>query len=201
LRTRGASDAGYGAIGGAVSAASANEIATIVTGGQGNPDGVQLAVITAATMLLGGGTAALLGQNSLAAVAAAQNETLNNTCGSENPNGCGQKLAAAGAAAGGAVAVVGSVAVDGATGGLNIIATPAEVAGGSAFGALVGGTVGAGLDWLASSAIFNQGSSDLPTDLVGEQDSKSGQQGNRQNSGRYHLRTVVREMRNQISIH
>lgn len=65
-----------------MSAATANEIATAVTGGQGITDPGQLAAITAATMLLGGGAAALLGQNASAAALAAENETLNNTCAS-----------------------------------------------------------------------------------------------------------------------
>ncbi|WP_310665869.1 DUF637 domain-containing protein [Burkholderia multivorans] len=74
------SGCGGGAIGGAVSAMTANGIATAVTGGQGVSDQVQLAAIVTATSLLGGAAAALLGQNALAAMTAAQNETLNNTC-------------------------------------------------------------------------------------------------------------------------
>ncbi|MFM0184040.1 hypothetical protein PQR52_36615, partial [Paraburkholderia aspalathi] len=68
------------AIGGAVSALSANTIATAVTGGQGITDQGQLAAIVAATTLLGGAAAGLLGQNVQGAVTAAQNETLNNAC-------------------------------------------------------------------------------------------------------------------------
>ncbi|MCO8647882.1 DUF637 domain-containing protein, partial [Burkholderia multivorans] len=74
------SGCGGGAIGGAVSAMTANGIATAVTGGQGVSDQVQLAAIVTATSLLGGAAAGLLGQNALAAMTAAQNETLNNTC-------------------------------------------------------------------------------------------------------------------------
>lgn len=73
---------GGGAIGAAVSAMPANSIATAVTGGQGITDQDQLAAITTATSLLGGAAAGLLGQNALAAMTAAQNETLNNTCAS-----------------------------------------------------------------------------------------------------------------------
>lgn len=51
-----------------------------MTGGQGVTDPGQLAAIATATMLLGGGAAALLGQNPLAAATAAENETLNNAC-------------------------------------------------------------------------------------------------------------------------
>ncbi|WP_160331237.1 DUF637 domain-containing protein [Burkholderia cenocepacia] len=69
-----------GAIGGAVSAMTANSIATAATGGQGVTDQGQLAAIVTATSLLGGAAAGLLGQNALAAMTAAQNETLNNTC-------------------------------------------------------------------------------------------------------------------------
>ncbi|MFM0467709.1 two-partner secretion domain-containing protein [Paraburkholderia strydomiana] len=69
-----------GAIGGAVSAMTANSIATALTGGQGITDQGQLAAIVAATTLLSGTAAGLLGQNVQGAVTAAQNETLNNTC-------------------------------------------------------------------------------------------------------------------------
>ena len=58
-------------IGGAVSALSANAIATAVTGGQGITDQGSLAAITAATTLLGGVAAGLLGQNVQGAVTAA----------------------------------------------------------------------------------------------------------------------------------
>jgi filamentous hemagglutinin len=90
LRTWGTSGAGYGAIGGATSALLANQIAGIVTNGQGNPSPEQLATITALTMLAGGGMATLLGQNSAAAAIAAQNEVLNNTCGPEHT--CGKAV-------------------------------------------------------------------------------------------------------------
>ncbi|PPK42750.1 hypothetical protein B0G57_1161, partial [Trinickia symbiotica] len=76
-----------GAIGGAVSAFSANSIAAAVTGGQGVSDAGQLAMITAATTLLGGGVAAALGQNAIGAMNAAANETLNNACSHD----CGDK--------------------------------------------------------------------------------------------------------------
>lgn len=196
-----------GAIGGAVSAFSANTIATAVTGGQGNPTSAQLAMITAGTTLLSGGIAAAFGQNAVGAVNAAENETLNNTCGSENPHGCGYKLAAAGATAGSAITAIGSVGVDVATGGLNVLATPAEVAGGSALGGALGGAFGSALDWLSAhgGAIFNSDGADanttaagssstdsgtnvpsLPSDLVGDQsDPRAGPNkgGNRHTSG------------------
>lgn len=63
-----------------MSALTANQIATAVTGGQGVTDQGQLAAITAATLLLSGGAAALLGANPIGAATAAENETLNNTC-------------------------------------------------------------------------------------------------------------------------
>ncbi|MFM0197553.1 filamentous hemagglutinin N-terminal domain-containing protein [Paraburkholderia strydomiana] len=69
-----------GAIGGTVSAMTANSIATAMTGGQGITDQGQLAAIVAATTLLGGTAAGLLGLNVQGAMTAAQNETLNNTC-------------------------------------------------------------------------------------------------------------------------
>lgn len=59
---------------------TANGIATALTGGQGVSDQVQLAAIVTATSLLGGAAAGLLGQNALAAMTAARNVTLNNTC-------------------------------------------------------------------------------------------------------------------------
>ncbi|MGM3413109.1 DUF637 domain-containing protein [Ralstonia holmesii] len=148
-----------GAIGGATSALVANQIATAVTDGQGNPSAAQLATITALSMIAGGGVAAALGQDALSAATAAQNEVLNNTCGSEDPNGCGKKLAAHGAAVGGAITAAGSVVVDAATGGLNIIATPLEVAGGAALGGAAGGLFGSLLDKLASGRpLFSSGS-------------------------------------------
>ncbi len=75
-----------GAIGGAVSALTANDIAKAVTNGQGVTDPAQLAMITAGTTLLGGGIAAALGQNAAGAVNSAANETLNNACA----RGCGE---------------------------------------------------------------------------------------------------------------
>ncbi len=69
-----------GAIGGAVSALTANGIAEAVTGGQGVTNPAQLALITAGTTLLSGTVAAALGQNAAGAVNAAANETLNNAC-------------------------------------------------------------------------------------------------------------------------
>ncbi|MDN7799811.1 EndoU domain-containing protein [Burkholderia vietnamiensis] len=67
---------------------TANAIATAVTGGQGITDQGQLAAIATATSLLGGAAAGLLGQNALAGMTAAQNETLNNTCA--NGHHCGE---------------------------------------------------------------------------------------------------------------
>jgi filamentous hemagglutinin len=75
-----------GAIGGAVSALTANGIAEAVTGGQGVTNPAQLAMITAGTTLLSGTVAAALGQNAAGAVNAAANETLNNSC----DHACGQ---------------------------------------------------------------------------------------------------------------
>ena len=60
-----ASGAGYGAIGGAVSAMTANSIATAATGGQGITDQGQLAAIVTATSLPGGAAAGSLGQTRL----------------------------------------------------------------------------------------------------------------------------------------
>jgi len=59
----------------------------------------------------------------------------------------GTSGAAIGAVAGGALALAGSGAVDAATGGLNLLATPAEIAG----GAYAGSAIGGGLGWAAGS--------------------------------------------------
>lgn len=80
--------------------------------------------------------AGLVGADANAAALAAQNETINNACGSKH--GCGQMGAAA----------AGSVVIDAATGGINIIATPAEVAAGAALGGMLGGALGAAIDRL-----------------------------------------------------
>ncbi|QOK91050.1 hemagglutinin [Ralstonia pseudosolanacearum] len=152
------SECAGGAIGGAISALAANPIATAVTGGQGHPSDVQLAAITALSIIAGGGVAAALGHDALSAATAAQNEVLNNTCGSEDPNGCGKKYAAAGAAAGGVITATASVGVDAVTGGLNILATPAEVAAGSALGGAVGGLFGAFRDRIEGGGpLFSSG--------------------------------------------
>ncbi|ALU64322.1 hypothetical protein DA70_11540 [Pandoraea pnomenusa] len=69
-----------GAIGGALSAMSANEIAKAVTNGQGIADPAQLAIISAATQLLSGLAAGAAGADPNAAALAAQNEVVNNSC-------------------------------------------------------------------------------------------------------------------------
>ena len=53
-----------------------------------------------------------------------------------------------GAIGGGSIAALGSVPVDAATGGLNIIATPGEIAGGAALGGWIGYGVGSALDYV-----------------------------------------------------
>ncbi|WP_244136727.1 filamentous hemagglutinin N-terminal domain-containing protein [Burkholderia vietnamiensis] len=139
---------GGGAIGGAVSAG----LNPIINSSGALPPAALAAVET----LVSGSVAGALGFNVQGAVTAAQNETLNNFC---EYNSCGRALAAVGAAVGGGVAAAGSVVVDAATGGLNVVATPAEVAGGATVGAVVGGAIGSGLDWLGahSGAILNSG--------------------------------------------
>ncbi|WP_186269878.1 DUF637 domain-containing protein [Burkholderia gladioli] len=172
-----------GAIGGAVSAG----LNPIINSSGALPPAALAAVET----LVSGSVAGALGFNVQGAVTAAQNETLNNFC---EHNSCGRALAAVGAAIGGGAAAAGSVVADAATGGLNVVATPAEVAAGATVGAAVGGAIGSGLDWLGSNggALFNSSDTEsagaqdvpsVPTDLVGEQDSKSGQRGNRNISG------------------
>ena len=141
--------------------------------------------------LLGGGLAGLAGANAQGGAIAAQNEVLNNT---DKHPGLGGLLTVAGAVIGGILAGGGSVAADVVTGGLNIAATPTEVAAGSAAGGALGNRIGALLnsDNSGDSAASNDTSvadadsstgPSLPSDLVGEQDSKSGQRGNRNISG------------------
>ncbi|WP_116137857.1 filamentous hemagglutinin N-terminal domain-containing protein [Trinickia diaoshuihuensis] len=141
-----------GAIGGAVSAASAETIAYEVTGGQGNPNSAQLAAITSLSMLAGGGLAAALGQNADGAASAAENETLNNTCGSDDPHGCGKALGLVGTLAGGAGAFLASLFADTATEGLNLPATLEEVVAGAKAGRKAGTAVGNSLDSMASKS-------------------------------------------------
>ncbi|WP_249173912.1 DUF637 domain-containing protein [Burkholderia sp. AU19243] len=137
-----------GAIGGAVSAG----LNPIINSSGALPPAALAVVET----FVSGSVAGALGFNVQGAVTAAQNETLNNFC---EHNSCGRALAAVGAAVGGGAAAAGSVVVDAATGGLNVVATPAEVAAGATVGAAVGGAIGSGLDWLGahSGAILSSG--------------------------------------------
>jgi RHS repeat-associated protein len=57
-----------------------------------------------------------------------------------------------GAVGGGAAAAVGSIAVDAATGGVNVLATPAEVAGGAALGGILGYDVGKLVDIITGNS-------------------------------------------------
>ncbi len=72
-----------------------------------------------------------------------------------------EKFALYGGIAGGATVTVGSVYVDVVTGGLNIIATPAEIAagtqGGAALGYLVGTAVDSGIELLDEINMYAQG--------------------------------------------
>jgi len=138
-----------------VSATAAETIAYEVTGGQGNPTSGQLAIITALSMLAGGGVAAALGQNVSTAANAAENETLNNTCGSSDPNGCGKTLGLLGTVIGGTSAFFAALAADVATDGLNIPATWAEVAEGANAGGRAGKAIGSGIDSIASQSSSN----------------------------------------------
>lgn len=58
-----------------------------------------------------------------------------------------EQYATAGAIAGTGIVAAGSVVVDVATGGLNILATPAELAGGAALGGAIGYGIGSVVDW------------------------------------------------------
>ncbi len=73
-----------------------------------------------------------------------------------------EEYATVGAAMGGAVAIGGSVVVDAATGGVNILITPAEVAGGAAIGGAIGYGMGSVIDIL-----MNEEGSDSANDDVG----------------------------------
>lgn len=78
MRTRGASGAGYGAIGGAASAALTPLTLGAIDPGHDPLTTAQTAFATAVSMLAGGATAAALGQNANAGATAAGNEALNN---------------------------------------------------------------------------------------------------------------------------
>jgi RHS repeat-associated protein len=58
-----------------------------------------------------------------------------------------------GAAIGGAVAIGGSIVADAATGGVNVLATPTEVA----VGAAIGGAIGYGVGSVVDSIMYNKG--------------------------------------------
>ncbi|WP_281492151.1 RHS repeat-associated core domain-containing protein [Desulfosarcina cetonica] len=58
-----------------------------------------------------------------------------------------EQYAASGAIAGTGIVAAGSIVVDAATGGLNILATPAELAGGAALGSALGYGIGSIADW------------------------------------------------------
>ena len=64
---------------------------------------------------------------------------------------------AGGAAIGGTIVAGGSLVVDAATGGLNILATPGEIALGSAIGGTIGYGLGGALDWM-----MNEGDDSAP---------------------------------------
>jgi uncharacterized protein RhaS with RHS repeats len=66
---------------------------------------------------------------------------------------------AGGAVAGGTIVAGGSVVVDAFTGGLNILATGPEIAGGSAIGGGIGYVLGSALDWATGNT---QQSTGLP---------------------------------------
>lgn len=100
-------------------------------GRQGNPDSVQLGLITALSMLVSGSVASAVGQDGAAAANAAENETLNNTCGSDDPHGCGKKLGALGGVLGAAGGLVLALLGDEATAGLNVPLMAEEIAGGT----------------------------------------------------------------------
>ena len=172
-----------GAIGGATSALVAPLIANAVTAGQGisvdaqgKQDSIQLAAITALTVLAGGATAAALGQDVTVAANAAQNEISNNSCGSAHPN-CGNAFAKVGLAIGtglglGAGALLSTGAATGATvlsSGANGPFMPTEIIAGTTLGGLGGGLAGAAIGnqlgnfWDTATGLLN----DLSTSLWG----------------------------------
>lgn len=80
------SGAGYGAIGGAASAALTPFIASAVTGGNPNVTSGQAAAIAGLATLTGGVFAGLAGQNAMAGANAAANEAMSNCLG--HPESC-----------------------------------------------------------------------------------------------------------------
>lgn len=79
MRTRAASGAGYGAIGGAASAAFSPDFIKAIDPTDAVLDSGQQAALAGFATLLGGGLAGLVGANVQGAVTAAQNEALNNS--------------------------------------------------------------------------------------------------------------------------
>ena len=74
-----------------------------------------------------------------------------------------ESWATGGALIGGSIVTGASIAVDAVTGGVNILATPTEIAAGAAAGAAVGASLGKAVDWM-----MNEKSPELPTDLTGQ---------------------------------
>ena len=153
-----ASGVGYGAIGGAASAAFSLDFVKAIDPTGAPLDIGQQAALGAFSTLVGGVAAGLSGQSALGGVTAGQNEGLNNA--GKHP-GAGGLLAVAGAVIGGILAAGGSVVGDAATGGLNIAATPAEVTAGIAVGAAGGAALGGKIDdWLAAHGVATSNSAD-----------------------------------------
>ena len=86
MQAKVASGVGYGAIGGAASAALTPFVANAATGGDPNITQGQTAAISGIATLVGGLAAGLAGQNAMAGANAAQNEALNNCLG--HPERC-----------------------------------------------------------------------------------------------------------------
>ena len=84
MRSEVASGVGYGAIGGAASAALTPFVANAVTGGDPNITSGQTAAIGGIATLVGGLAAGLAGQNAMGGASAGQNEVLNNDTASQD---------------------------------------------------------------------------------------------------------------------
>jgi len=87
-----------------------------------------------------------------------------------------QALASVGAGVGGGFAAAGSLVIDAATGGVNVLATPGEIAAGAAIGAALGGSVGAFIDWMnaGGAVILAQNTKSLVNKVRGLLNTASG---------------------------
>ena len=79
-----------------------------------------------------------------------------------------ESWAVQGAAIGGTVTAAGTVVADAYTGGINILATPSEIATGTAIGGGIGYTLGSFVDWVFNESADNESSDDDVPRFIGD---------------------------------